>query len=324
MIKKLEVKNFKSIKYLKLYCERVNIFIGEPNTGKSNILEALGMLSFISYGKLKDFVRFETMVNLFHDQNTTESVKIAVDKRVLEMKFEHSRFKGKCSEGGAYYTGARIFEFDFDYDGTGGKSVFEERNIFKFYRFTILHEFKQKEVDFLLPPCGENLLSVLMSHKELKKMVSNIFKEYGLKMVLKPHENKIEVQKETDDMIISYPYSLVSDTLQRIIFHLAAIETNKDSVITFEEPESHAFPYYTKFLAERIALDNRNQYFISTHNPYFLLSVLEKSPKDDIAIFVTYLKGYETQVKPLNEEDKKEILEAGIDAFFNIERFLEK
>jgi len=321
MIKKLEVKNFKSIKHLKLNCKRVNIFIGEPNTGKSNILEALGMLSFISYGKLKDFVRFETMVNLFHDQNTTESVEIVVDKRFLEVKFEYPKFKGRYCDK----SGFAIVEFDFDYDGTGSRrSVFEERNIFKFYRFTILREFKQKEVDFLLPPCGENLLSVLMSHKELKKMVSNIFKEYGLKMVLKPHENKIEVQKETDDMIISYPYSLVSDTLQRIIFHLAAIETNKDSVITFEEPESHAFPYYTKFLAERIALDNRNQYFISTHNPYFLLSVLEKSPKDDIAIFVTYLKGYETQVKPLNEEDKKEILEAGIDAFFNIERFLEK
>ena len=320
MIKKLEVKNFKSIKHLKLNCKRVNIFIGEPNTGKSNILEALGMLSFISYGKLKDFVRFETMVNLFHDQNTTEGVEIVVDKRFLEIKFEYPTFRGTYYDEGML----PIFEFNFDYDGTGRRSVFEERNIFKFYRFTILHEFKQKEVDFLLPPCGENLLSVLMSHKELKKMVSNIFKEYGLKMVLKPHENKIEVQKETDDMIISYPYSLVSDTLQRIIFHLAAIETNKDSVITFEEPESHAFPYYTKVLAERIALDNRNQYFISTHNPYFLLSVLEKSPKDDIAIFITYLKGYETQVKPLNEEDKKEILEAGIDAFFNIERFLEK
>jgi len=41
MIKTLEIKNFKSIKDLKLDLRRINIFIGEPNTGKSNILETM-------------------------------------------------------------------------------------------------------------------------------------------------------------------------------------------------------------------------------------------------------------------------------------------
>lgn len=35
----VEIKNFKSIKDLRLDCKRVNIFIGKPNVGKSNILE---------------------------------------------------------------------------------------------------------------------------------------------------------------------------------------------------------------------------------------------------------------------------------------------
>ena len=48
MIKNLEIKNFKSIKHLKLDCKRINLFIGEPNTGKSNILETLGILSHLS------------------------------------------------------------------------------------------------------------------------------------------------------------------------------------------------------------------------------------------------------------------------------------
>ena len=46
MIKNLEIENFKSIKHLKLDCKPINVFIGEPNTGKSNILETLGVLSF--------------------------------------------------------------------------------------------------------------------------------------------------------------------------------------------------------------------------------------------------------------------------------------
>ena len=43
MIKSLDVKNFKSIKHLQLNCEKVNVFIGKPNTGKSNILESIGI-----------------------------------------------------------------------------------------------------------------------------------------------------------------------------------------------------------------------------------------------------------------------------------------
>jgi AAA15 family ATPase/GTPase len=41
MIKKLSIKGFKSVRQLDLDCRRVNVFIGEPNTGKTNILEAL-------------------------------------------------------------------------------------------------------------------------------------------------------------------------------------------------------------------------------------------------------------------------------------------
>lgn len=151
--------------------------------------------------------------------------------------------------------------------------------------------------DFLLPPSGENLVSILMTNKELKSIVSQIFTQYGgVKLIFKPQENKIEVLKQQDDVFISYPYSLVSETLQRIVFYLVAINSNKNSILVFEEPESHSFPYYTKFLAERIALDeNNNQYFISTHNPYFLLSVLEKANKDEVRVFITYFQDYQTK-----------------------------
>ena len=50
MINTLEINRFKSIKSLTLNCRKINLFIGEPNTGKSNILEALGLWSFLSYG----------------------------------------------------------------------------------------------------------------------------------------------------------------------------------------------------------------------------------------------------------------------------------
>ncbi|HEC56835.1 MAG TPA: hypothetical protein ENI32_02985 [Candidatus Syntrophoarchaeum butanivorans] len=319
MIKNLEIENFKSIKHLKLDCKRINLFIGEPNTGKSNILETLGVLSFNSYGDIRDFIRFERMSNLFYDENLDEGIEIRADDTILEIGFESGDFKGRCYDGEG-----ESFSFNFNYDGGGSRSRPKDLSPIKFYRFAVKKGFPRKESDFLLPPSGDNLLAILMTHKNLKGTASRIFEHFGFRLVLRPQENKIEILKLQEDVLISYPYSLASETLQRIIFYTTAIDSNKDSVLVFEEPESHSFPYYTKFLAERIALDkNKNQYFISTHNPYFLLSILEKAHRDEVAIFITYFEDYQTKVKPLDKKELEEIMDLGIDVFFNIERFLE-
>ena len=71
-----------------------------------------------------------------------------------------------------------------------------------------------------------------------------------------------------------------------------------------------------------IALDDaNNQYFITTHNPYLLLPMLEKTPEGDLAVFLTYFEDYETKVKSLTKEDLQKLFE--IDVFSNLETFLE-
>ena len=123
-------------------------------------------------------------------------------------------------------------------------------------------------------------------------------------------------------MVTSFPYSLASETLQRITFYTAAIETNKDAVIVLEEPEAHSFPEATRILGEQIALDkNDNQYFIVTHNPYFLMPLFSKAPKDDIAINIVYSEDYQTRVRTLKKDELSELFE--LDIFLNTERYLE-
>jgi AAA15 family ATPase/GTPase len=107
-----------------------------------------------------------------------------------------------------------------------------------------------------------------------------------------------------------------------MIFYTIAIESNEDSTLIFEEPESHAFPYYTGQLGERIAFDEKNQYFVATHNPYFLLSVLEKAPKEDVNVFITYFRDYQTKVKCLNDEEVPKLMK--YDPFFNLDSFIEE
>lgn len=322
-IKVLKIKNFKSIKQLKLNCRRVNLFIGEPNTGKSNILEAIGILSHNNHGEINRFVRFETMTDLFYDRVLDEPIRIGFDEKTLQVSFKDGNFLGtfEIQEDEIKKTSASLFRYTY----SGGRSVrIADLRMFKFYRFAKKTEFRNQASEFLQPPDGDNLLAVIMTRKRLRRILNNLFGKFGYRPVFRPEEGKIEVLKEFEDIIFSLPYSLASETLQRLVFYLAAMYSNTESILTFEEPEAHAFPYYTKYLAERMALDkNNNQYFIATHNPYFLLSILEKTPKKEVAIFVTSLENYQTKAKLLTEKQKEEILDMGLDVFFRIEKFLD-
>lgn len=320
-VKVLRIRNFKSIRYLKLNCTRLNLFIGEPNTGKSNILEALGLLSHQWYGNINQFVRFEVMTDLFYDRVLEEPLSVSFDEITLRVKFKDGRFNGLLEIETPQKTTSHLFQYGF----SGGRTATRHKELkeFKSYRFIKLSEFKNQQSDFLQPPHGDNLLAVIMSRKRLRRVLNDLFGKFGYRPVFRPQEGKIEILKELEDVIFSLPYSLASETLQRLVFYLAAMHSNKDSTLTFEEPEAHAFPYHTKYLAERIALDkNNNQYFIATHNPYFLMSILEKAPNREVAIFVTTLRDYQTKVKSLTKKQKEEILEMGLDVFFEIKKFL--
>jgi AAA15 family ATPase/GTPase len=73
MINELSIENFKSIKSQKINCKKFNLFLGKPNVGKSNILEAIGLLG--GFNSIKDdkffseYVRYEKIRNLFYDND---------------------------------------------------------------------------------------------------------------------------------------------------------------------------------------------------------------------------------------------------------------
>lgn len=46
IIKNIHIENFKSAKNVELTdCKRINLLIGKPNVGKSNLLEALSLFA---------------------------------------------------------------------------------------------------------------------------------------------------------------------------------------------------------------------------------------------------------------------------------------
>jgi hypothetical protein len=323
MITTLKIERFKSVRQLELSCRRVNLFIGEPNTGKSNILEALGMLSWLGWSgaNLKSFVRFQLTQQLFYDHLTDEPLRIecqGTPSTQLTVKLEGEQF--------GFFVAAKPGQLakvaHFDYRGNGGVSRrLTETLPIKFYRYHALEKYESAEPGSLIPPHGTNLFSVVYGSKALRDWAVELFRPYGLAAVFKPHERAIELQKQQEGVVIGYPFGMSSDTLQRMLFYNVAMESNKDAVLVFEEPEAHAFPYYTKHLGERIAADGSNQYFIATHNPYLLVAVLEKAKKEDVAVFATQYRDYETKVTPLTEEQISRLLDA--DPFLGLKGVLE-
>jgi len=321
ILEEMYVKNFKSIRELKLECGDINIFIGKPNVGKSNILEVLGLLSFIYHSQvnsnLEDYIRHEDLSDIFYDGNVENTIVIELRMASYPVVSLKVKYDLKDAAIKAYVENSVVFSYS---PKTTPSVVYRSNRLgdifkrFKFYRFKNVDKFVLEPKDELLPPDGINLLGIL-HRKGIRDLIQNILEPFGLKMNIRAHEGKLEIAKLTDGVVISHPYILLSETLRRIIFHLSAVETNKGSIIVFEEPEAHAFPYYTKYISEVIAHDNENQYFISTHNPYFLIPLLEKS-EEDVHVFVTYMENYETKVKQLSRDKITEIVEEEKDIFF--------
>jgi AAA15 family ATPase/GTPase len=352
-IKTLEIKNFKSIKHLQpLDCKRVNVIIGKPNVGKSNILEALSLLgSTYSMDKkfMSEFIRYEDVTNLFYDNDITNPIHIKTDNlncSLFSFDFSHQfyyllgkewvkLFENSSNWSDLSNIGDDILkklnneiwafkqiQFEGESSNASGRGMSNNSpNPFKTYIFNDKVKFDQNSNGYLLPPYGKNLYVTLKKEEALIEQISKIFEEYGLKFLFVPKTKEFKVEKIIDRVAFEYPYSSTADTLRRLLFHLTAIESNKDSILILEEPESHSFPGYIWQLANRIAIDDDNQYFIATHSPYILETLMQELGDDDLNIWITYFEHYETKVHPLSKNELQEMYDLGGDIFFNMDKF---
>jgi AAA15 family ATPase/GTPase len=323
MIKSLHIQNFKSIKDLKLDCARVNLFIGEPNTGKSNILESIGVFSLPNERDLKNLIRIDKNFNIFQNENTEEKIKIELllnDETQIYFEFSYHRGMviAECKD---VKKNMILFEFiltpDIQY-AENPKFVYSQYIPIRFYKFKELKKFEGYERDYLTPPFGENLPQIIMQNHELKEFVSSLFKKVGYKVEIDRHENMIKIYRE-GHITESIPFFLTSDTLQRMIFYNAAITSNKEAILIFEEPESHMFPFYNEQLALMIA-DNSNQFFIATHNPYFLNMLINKTKAEELGVFKVTYKDYQTVAKPIEKKVLQNFVINDNDILLNIDR----
>jgi AAA15 family ATPase/GTPase len=313
----ITIENFKSLRSVELKgCNRINVFIGKPNVGKSNILEALSLFAFANEPKPFDLPLFKKLVRV---DNETELFFDGEDTNAIKMQ-------------------SNLYDFELVYDDFEGvlrlntslSDIAEFKNRVKKYVFKT-EGIQLKTIDksngALASPFGENLLNILQTNTKLNKACRELFREYDLQFLFDKGTRTLRLAKQiktqVDEIptIFSMPYGSVADTLQRIIFHKTAMASNTDSILLFEEPEAHSFPPYIVDITQEMIYSKNNQFFITTHSPFVMNDLLENG-REELAVFVVDWKDGKTVVKKLSAEQLYEIYQYGVDLFTNIETFI--
>ncbi|MDB5236839.1 MAG: hypothetical protein JWR44_3832 [Hymenobacter sp.] len=378
VINTLYIQNFKSIRSAVLHPRRVNLIIGQPNVGKSTVLEAISLLGSFAYEQkkkfMRSFIRYEKPAHLFHDGLMSNLVRIETDRDVcllgrspqgkgfqygamsqaayrllrvqMGLPLLDGRSKNRPADDALLLNGLHAYltstgplpepgyiYTEFDRQGVvdqpaGGKFLttappWYPRPV-KSYRFKRAVHLNRRYPDAALrPPHGNNLVQVLENFADLRHEFATLFEEHGLRMRVRPDAGRFEVMKEMDGLSISYPYTGCGDTLQRYGFYLAAMASNNKATLLLEEPESHSYPAYVTMLAERIATQQNNQFFVTTHSPAFFNEVLENMvPYDsrvpELAVFVVHYKDFHTKIRQLSDEEVRGLRRDSLEVFQNM------
>src|SRR5438445_374659 len=150
MIGTVRIQNFKSIRELEFEPSRVNLFIGEPNTGKSNIIEALAFFSLGNVSSFKEIFRFKTIGDLFFDQKVANEISVQAGKWRWSLKFGVGTFQGSVFEDKIQKAA-----FGLNHQGAFSSASFAQPSI-RYYAFKALATFPNPKPGILNPPFGDN------------------------------------------------------------------------------------------------------------------------------------------------------------------------
>lgn len=346
----IEIKNFKSIRHVRVEdCRRVNVFIGYPNVGKSNILEALSGFSFLnektfSAPSLQKLIRYNSFTDLFFNREITETINIRingeenltfllVDLERLDLIITGQDAIQKLNNGINKREGLAYFVGIFNSSGSNQFRHLQElehsgKSLVRMYKFKSDVAYQTQRSLSLSIPFGENLGDIFEVYPNFAKECNKVLVDYGLNIEIEKRggQSKPLLRKVLrSGVTMSIDWELIADTIQRVFFYQAAIKTNQNNVLLFEEPEAHMFPpYVSRFTADVMHDENKNQFFIATHSPFVLNDFMEDLDDQELSIYIVGFKKEtgETIIRRLADEEISEIYQYGIDLFFNLETFL--
>ena len=332
MIKHVKIRNYKSVQSLDLDCKRYNVFVGDTSTGKSNILEAMSLLSegVSQAGPLEDIVRtvdkrvvrYDRLSELFTNADVRGPISVKVDETGLVVEFDSKEqlMKFLYSNGDT-----QIWRSNYKVTGEfvqGGGTTMPHSVVLRRYQYDAATGSTPSSSSHLMPPDGNNLSAVLLNNPELLGEIDEIMSAKGIYISIDRDTYRITQRIDiTRNVAVHLSWATISETIKRYVFLYTAIRTSQSAVLLLDEPEQNTFPFYTAHIAEIMARETSNQYFITTHNQYLLNALLDKAPADEIQVFATFRKDGYTGVRPIPMDQLQELMQ--YDLFLNLDKLAE-
>jgi hypothetical protein len=332
VIQHLAIERFKSILSLSLPCRKVNVFVGAPDTGKTNILEALYLLSRLGWGlPLDASLRLSGDVGLealFYRQFLDRPIQVSLtlDRPPPGLPSTDLRFSARLS-GAERILEVELLGVATARIGFGGSWPLGLLDWLRYYIYSSPQGWQYRTdrlhgSALVAVPHGDNLLYIARHHQRVFDFLKELVAELGWKLKFDQTHKTFRLSEVRPDEIVDYNLDLLSDSLKRLFFYGAILLTSENATLVFDEPDVFAFPPYPKTLGEMIAADESNQFFLTTHNPYFLAALAEKTPAAQLALFICHRReDGSTGARPLDEAEVARVIELGSSVFFNLDEF---
>ena len=339
------VRNFKSIKETKLDLARINVFIGPPNSGKSNLLEAIYL-----YGIKK---RYE----LWSNSGIPYSIEYLERKIIRGLETNvRSIFRDFDPKNIIFIRATGYFPMDVslreDDILINNRKIEEEPDELEDFPLTILYRYENfittsdynlENIDYLLPDFRNLNYIITKRYPKIYIDLKSTFEsqnnenkfqcKYGICIVIE--KNKFKLLDTVSGK--TYPLSDLKNVAQSIQYYIlfsTAIlsseyfsqEYKTETICLLEEPDAHVYPIlieeFIDLLKEKIKYTN---IVLTTHNNNTLLMLMDRIPKDKLRVFgvIRGEKGY-TEIKELKiEKLRKMVIEYGANIIRNLEYYIE-
>jgi len=316
MIKKLKVKNYKSLKDVELELGKFNVLIGPNASGKSNLLDCLAFVSESAQIALANsLTRRGGYVRVVFGEEKG-NIEISVD---FTRDNEASQYFISFSESGIdnerLLLGSKL-EIDRQKVAAGTwiaaicshtSKATEYLASLRSYNFitSSMRRTDSAKKNLILDKDGGNLAQVLLSlHNERPKTFDKI--EDMLKQAIPQIDELLTPLTEEGQTYVAmrekgfeapFNYFQLSDGTLKLLAYIAAIASEEANVVCFEEPENFIHPRLFELLVEVLKKSDK-QIILSTHSPY-LVDFVE--PED---VIIVEKKGKETVTSRIVDGDK--------------------
>lgn len=274
------VRNYKSLEKIDLGLKKFNVLVGPNNSGKSNLIEAIMVLSDAIRGGHHNALDKRGGIKkvIFHGHK--EPVPIFIKGVLLKNNYRweyqvNYDVNGNCEEKG----------------GASGARELVQSTHWRQFRFipSLMRPPRDIRQEYSLQIEGGNISTVLHAiynsrHKSFEQ-IENLLKaavnevEYISTRIIGDRMTQLAIKERYFDE--EFPADVLSDGTLSLIAHLVALHgPEAPSLVCFEESENFVHPHIIEHLID-IMKKSPAQIIISTHSPTFLNYV---EPEDIIIV----------------------------------------